>query len=194
MYLPYELFISLRYLKFHRKEKLLSAVSLIAILGITIGVMALLVTLSVMNGAHSIMQEKILSLSPNILILDRLRRGINNFPEIQQEGARFPAVVATSPFVYNQILLRAGGVTQGGVVKGIIPQEECKTSNLGKIMWKGNLEDLSAETLVKAGLTETTQPGIILGKELARNLGVDLNDEIALISPSGMLTPFGLLP
>jgi lipoprotein-releasing system permease protein len=178
----YELFISLRYLKARRKQVLVSVISLISILGIALGVTALLVTLSVMNGFKTDLTNKILGTYAHIIVIHQAGQGLTDYAAAKKQIDTTPHVVASSPFVYGQIMLKGGDNISGAVVKGVIPAEERLVSEIKNNIKEGSLESLN-------------QPkNIIIGRELARNLGVNLNEDIYLISPVSMISPFGLIP
>ncbi|MFH1239162.1 MAG: lipoprotein-releasing ABC transporter permease subunit [bacterium] len=178
----YELFISLRYLKARRKQVLVSVISLISILGIALGVTALLVTLSVMNGFKTDLTNKILGTYAHIIVINQTGQGLGDYAETKNKIENTPHILAASPFVYGQIMLKAGDNISGAVIKGIIPQEETRVTDIKNNISQGDLDTLKEPK------------NIVLGRELARNLGVNLNDDIYLISPVSVISPFGLIP
>ncbi len=178
----YELFISLRYLRAKRKQVLLSIITFISIGGVALGVTALLVTLSVMNGFKSDLTNKILGTYAHIVVLHQTGQGLSNYTGVQKEIENIPHIIASAPFVYGQIMLKAGDNVAGAVVKGINPEAESKITDLRRNITAGNLDTLNGSK------------SIILGSELARNLGVVLNEEVFLISPMGVVSAFGFIP
>lgn len=178
----YELFISLRYLRAKRKQVLISIITMISIAGIALGVTALLVTLSVMNGFKTDLTNKILGTYAHIIVISQTGQGLGDYAEAKKKIENSPHILASSPFVYGQIMLKAGDNISGAVVKGIIPIEEARVTDIKNNISQGTLETLS-------------QPKtIILGRELARNLAVNVNEDIFLISPVSVISPFGLIP
>ncbi|MBI5676440.1 MAG: lipoprotein-releasing ABC transporter permease subunit [Nitrospirae bacterium] len=183
--MPYQLFIALRYFKSKKRNSGISINTVISIGGVALGVMTLLVVLSVMGGFHEDLQEKILGVNAHIIVqnyggrlkdADAARANINNIK----------GVVASSPFIYGQVMLRHGDRAHGIVMKGINPDIETGTTDILKNLKKGKAENLNRK--------EDESPGIIIGSELARNLGLFIDDEIEMISPVGEVGPLGMLP
>ncbi|MFH1784493.1 MAG: lipoprotein-releasing ABC transporter permease subunit [bacterium] len=178
----YEFIISLRYLRAKRKQVLLSVITLISISGVALGVTALLVTLSVMNGFKTDLTNKILGTYAHITVLHQSGQGISDYKATQQKLEAVPRVVAAAPFVYGQIMLKSEVSIMGAVVKGIDPDGEARITELSSNITEGDI------SVVRS-------PGnIILGSELARNLGVGLGEDIFLISPMGVVSAFGIMP
>ncbi|MFH1283252.1 MAG: lipoprotein-releasing ABC transporter permease subunit [bacterium] len=179
----YKLFIAMRYIKSRKKGVFALLTTVIAISGVTLGVASLIITLSVMNGFKDDIQKKILGTQSELVLTSRTNKKIDiNNVIVRLE--RFPEVIAASPFVYGQGILKMGSANVGSVVKGILPDYENKTTRLSKQMEKGNLESLDAKG----------SKNIVLGFELAKNLGVDIGNEVVLVSPHAIATPFGNLP
>ncbi len=185
--MSYELFISLRYLIAKRKHVFVSLITIISIGGVALGVAALIVTLSVMNGFQNDLRSKILGMSAHIAVLDQKGEGISlsNLQQIKEKIKQEQQVVAVAPFVYGQIILKVGKEVSGSVIKGIDPSQETKVSDIAKKIEKGSLNSLSSDGSL---------PGIVLGEELARNLGVFVDEEVVLISPYSVVTPLGMMP
>ncbi len=183
----YELFIGLRYLIAKRKHIFVSLITVISIGGVALGVAALIVTLSVMNGFQNDLRSKILGMSAHIAVLDQKGEGISlsNLQQIKEKIKQEQEVVAVAPFVYGQIILKVGKEVSGSVIKGIDPSQETKVSDIAKKIEKGSLNSLSSNGPL---------PGIVLGEELARNLGVFVDEEVVLISPYSVVTPLGMMP
>ena len=186
MMLPYELFISLRYLKAKRKQTFISIITFISILGVMLGVMALIVVLAVMNGFEHELREKILGTNAHILLL-RYGGGIEDYFEVVNKVEKVPGVRAAAPFIYAQVMLSSKGGVAGAVLRGIDPSSEGKVSSLPQNIKEGSINSLSRSELGQL-------PGIILGRELAKNLGVFLDDPVTVISPLGDVSPLGMAP
>ncbi|MFH1258880.1 MAG: FtsX-like permease family protein [Elusimicrobiota bacterium] len=185
--MSFPFFIARRYLVSQRKQLFTLFTTVIAVGGIALGVASLIVTLSVMNGFHSDLKKKILGTNAHVLITHRFGGQLENYAAVQKKLAVFPEIAATSPFVYSQIILRSGQVSVGAVIKGIIPKEELLVTDLADKLKKGDWQSLAGD--------EALEPrGIVLGKELAKNLGAGLEDKVILVSPAVISTPFGLLP
>ena len=170
----WEILVVKRYLVARRKQIFTFFTTLVAIGGIGLGVAALIITLSIMNGFQGDIREKILGTQAHILILARGQGLFNSSKEILDKITNLSEVIAGSPFTYGQTLLHTGNRAQGAVVKGILPEEEKKVSNIFKQIEQGSWDKLNS-----------SEQNIILGKELARNLGVSLGERIFLISTPG---------
>ena len=184
--MPFELLIGLRYTRARNKaagrNQFISVISLISMLGISLGVAALIVVLSVMNGFQKELRARILGVASHVQISGAGNRLVNWEP-VLAGAQRHPQVVAAAPFVNEQGMLSAGAAVRGSVVRGILPDAENKVAEIGLHMVAGRLEDLRAGEF-----------GIVLGGELARALGVRRGDQVTLIAPQGLVTPAGLLP
>jgi lipoprotein-releasing system permease protein len=184
--LPYELFIGLRYLKAKRKQTFISIITFFSIIGIMLGVMALIVVLAVMDGFGHEIREKILGANAHI-VLSKYASGIRDYREVIKQVEEVPGVIAAAPFASAQVMLSGAGGVAGAVVRGIDPPLESKVSNLQKSIREGTIDSLNRGA-------DGRPPGIIIGKELAKTLGVFLGDTITAISPLGDITPVGMTP
>jgi lipoprotein-releasing system permease protein len=198
----YELFISWRYLKARRKQIFISVISLISITGVALGVAALVVTLSVMNGFRKDLREKIIGMSSHVVVLDQRNMGLEE-PKITQEKIKkIESVVAVAPFVYGQAILRNGDRTSGAVVKGIYPEETKKVASLLTNLKEGKLDYLefplkkrdSSQDKILPGNPTGDEKGIVMGAELAKNLNLSLGMNVLLISPMDVATELGMIP
>ena len=194
----YEWFISLRYLKAKRRQGFISLISIISVAGVAVGVMALIVVLAVMTGFTDSLREKILGINSHIVV-QRLGNGINNYQEITDAILQTDGVIAATPYTYSQTMLSVPDTSSGAVVRGIDPATAKNVLSLNSQLIRGSLidleEDLASDVDQKPDISQAIiLPGIILGKELARNLRVDINDKIRLFSPAGPLTPMGVIP
>ncbi|MBE9505144.1 MAG: ABC transporter permease, partial [Proteobacteria bacterium] len=186
MALPYEVFIGLRYLKAKRKQTFISIITFISIAGVAVGVMALIVVLSVMTGFHEDLRDKILGTNSHIVITSYGQR-MKNFEDVVSTVQKNKDVSAATPFIYSQVMLTSEKNVTGVVVRGIDPEREAKVTKVSSNMSQGSLADLlpSADNAV---------PGIVVGKELSRMLGVFYGEEINIVSPLGNMTPLGMVP
>ena len=183
----YEWFIGLRYLKAKRKQTFISIITFISIAGVTLGVLALIIVLAVMSGFEKTLKEKILGTQPHLILLKANQEGMDHYEEVLKEAEKVKGVVSAAPFIFNQVMLSSESNVSGVVIKGIDPDRVGKVTELSHNMKAGRLQDL------KEG-GESESPGIILGVELAKHLGVSLNDAIQVISPLGTMTPMGMMP
>ncbi len=187
MNLPFELSVGLRYTRAgrrgRRKDGFMSFISGISVASIAVGVMALIVVLSVMNGFQKEVRDRMLSVLSHAEVLS-LATPIDDWQKtlsaIKAEDNR---IVAGAPFVSGQGLLSTGRAVKGAMLRGIDPIAEPEVSDLGSSVILGSLQDL------KAG-----EFGIVLGRDLARGLGVTVGDKVTLIVPKGNMTPSGFVP
>ena len=193
----YEWFISLRYLKAKRRQGFISLISLISVAGVTVGVMALIVVLAVMTGFTDSLREKILGINSHIVV-QHIGRGITDYHKANSLVMQADGVMAATPYIYTQTMLSVPDASTGAVVRGIDPETAGNVLSLGSQLLEGSVSALSDETPQEAPETGRTLshslPGIIVGKELARSLRVGIGDNIRLFSPSGPLTPMGVIP
>lgn len=182
--LPYQLFIALRYLKSKKKHKGISVNTLISVGGVAVGVMALLVVLSVMSGFHEDLQKKILGVNAHMVIVS-YRGIISDYKDVNEGLKNDKDIIASAPFILGQVMVSYGKRAHGVYLRGINPEAEIKTTEIGKFMKEGNLAKLNAGD---------GKPGIILGKELAGSLGAFQGDVINILSPVGKIGPLGMLP
>lgn len=185
MNFPYQFFIALRYFKSKKKHRGISINTLISIAGVALGVMALIIVLSVMGGFHEDLQKKILGVNAHIVVLNYGGK-IKDHGLLREKINSIQGVKRSSPFVYGQVMLGFGDRAYGVVVRGIEPDIETGTTEIIKYIKEGSINNL------KKGYKGN--PGIIVGRELARNLGLFIGDEIRMISPAGDIGPLGMLP
>ena len=188
--MSYEHFIGLRYLKAKRKQTFVSLITIISIAGVMVGVTALIVVLAVMNGFKEDLREKILGVTSHVVI-SRFDGSISNYRKVEAEVEAVAEVTAAAPFIYAQVMISSRRAVSGAVLRGIEPETAAKVISLPKNLRDGSLEELGAEDQSGGG---GGAPGVILGNELARNLGVVRGEPVTVISPSGRLTPLGQVP
>ncbi len=188
--MSYELFIGLRYLKAKRKQTFVSLITIISIAGVMVGVTALIVVLAVMNGFKEDLREKILGVTSHVVI-SRFDGSISKYRKVAAEVEAVAGVTAAAPFIYAQVMTSSRRAVSGAVLRGIEPETAAKVISLPKNLSDGSLEELGAENQSGGG---GGAPGVILGNELARNLGVVRGEPVTVISPSGRLTPLGQVP
>lgn len=179
---PYELWIGLRYTRAKRRNHFISFISLVSMLGIALGVMALIVVMAVMNGFQHELRARILGVAAHMEISGPAGR-LENWPSLARQVAAHPGVLGSAPYVNAQGLLAMAGETRGALIRGVSPAHEPAVTDLAQRMRSGRLEDL--------------EPGafrILLGSELARALGAFPGDRVTLIAPQGVVTPAGMLP
>lgn len=187
MSLPFELLVALRYTRAgrrgRRKDGFMSFISGMSVASIALGVMALIIVLSVMNGFQKEVRDRMLSVLSHIEIVN-LAGPVDHWAERTAEiEKRSPEVIAGAPFVSGQALLSTGSTVRGAMVRGIDPAAEPKVSDLAQAVRLGRITDL------KPGKFQ-----IILGQDLARALGAMPGDKVTLIVPKGNMTPAGFVP
>ncbi|MGA2517376.1 MAG: lipoprotein-releasing ABC transporter permease subunit [Thermodesulfobacteriota bacterium] len=181
----YEWFIGLRYLKAKRKQTFISIITLISIIGFALGVWALIVVLAVMSGFEKTLKEKILGTQAHLVVLKANQEGMDQYEEVVKEVEQVKGIASATPFILSQVMLSSESNVFGVVLNGIDPDRVGKVIELARNMKAGRLQDLKAEG---------ESPGIILGVELAKRLGVSISDPIQVISPLGTMTPMGMMP
>ncbi len=179
---PYELFVGLRYTRAKRRNHFISIISVISMAGIALGVAALIVVLSVMNGFQKELRTRILGVASHVQI-SSLDGSLPDWPRVSQLARAHPRVQATAPYVSAQGLISNGQDVQGVMIRGIIPEEEERVAELGQHMKVGDLKDLRPGGF-----------GIVLGAELAQTLGARVGEKLVVIAPQGQVTPAGILP
>ena len=180
--LPYELFIGLRYTRAKRRNHFISFISLTSMLGIALGVAALITVLSVMNGFQNELRTRILGVASHVEISgpgDML----SDWQPVAALADADPRVAAAAPYVNVQGMLTYDGAVRGALIRGILPEREEQVAEFGSHMKSGTL------TSLKPG-----EFGIVLGSELARALAVIAGDKVTLIAPQGQVTPAGIVP
>ncbi len=186
--MAFEYFIGARYLRAKQKQSFISLITILSIAGVTVGVMALIVVIAVMAGFESDLKSRILGIESH-LVVRRQGEPIKDFQAVTSRVAAIPGVAAATPTVSDQIMLRSAGGISGAMVRGV----DIKTAG-------GVISVLTPEilgNLQKPALDNGSRfvpPGIILGKQLGRQLGVIAGDMVYIISPRGMLSPAGHIP
>ncbi|MCC6502951.1 MAG: lipoprotein-releasing ABC transporter permease subunit [Deltaproteobacteria bacterium] len=186
--MAYELFIGLRYLKAKRKQTFISVITFISILGITVGVTALIIVLSVMTGFEENLREKILGINANVVVTE-LGGPMRDYKDVTKTTLGVPGVVGATPFTYNQAMISAADGVIGAVIRGLDMETTGSVTVLPEKIKEGSIEGLSP----RLGEGQS-QAGIIIGRELARNIGVSLGDTVNVISPMGTMTAAGPVP
>ncbi len=182
----YEWFISFRYLRAKHKHGFISLISLISVAGITVGVIALIVVLAVYSGFTDGLRDQILGLNSHIVVY-QMGGKIHNYELARDRILTVEEVRGATPFLEAQTLLSGSSGGNGVILRGIDPVTAEGVVNLSQKMTEGSVDDLTREQ-------ESTIPNIILGKNLAANLRVSVGRKVRLISPSGPLTPMGIIP
>ena len=183
--LPFEVFLGLRYLRARGHRANLSLFVWIGIGGVFLGVSALIVVLAVMTGFQDGIRDRIIAANPHVLIMEAGGRGVANGSSLAERVAPIPGVVSASPFVLQQALFTSpGGGATGGLLRGVDTASPAIRDALAAQVRFGSLK----------ALLEGKEPALLLGRELARSLGVVPGDHVTVISPQGAMTAVGLVP
>lgn len=185
--MPFELLIGLRYLKAKRKSTFISIITFISTAGVTLGVMALIVVLAVMTGFERDLKDKILGTNAHLVVI-RSGAPMEEYRSVMGRLEKLPGVQAATPFIYNQVMLSTGRNVSGVVLRGIEPATDRLVTRLSRSVVQGGMEFLEPQP---GGPPE---PGIVIGRELARHLGLGVGDRVNVVSPTGTITPLGMLP
>jgi lipoprotein-releasing system permease protein len=185
MAVPFELQIALRYLLAKRKQAFISVISSISTLGVTVGVMAVIIALAIMTGLQQELRDRIVGANPHVYVWSRI--GIADYHKEVEKLRRVPHVVGAAPAVLGRALISAQNNREAIQIKGIDPALEPTVTDLKSAMLTGSID----------GLVSSNQdriPGVLLGKDLAASLGVTLGDSVLITTPEGILTPSGRVP
>jgi lipoprotein-releasing system permease protein len=181
----FEVFLAIRYLKAKRKQAFISVITVISVVGVMMGVTALIVVLSVMNGFREDLMGKILGVNSPLVVLS-YEGAFLDYDRIARETSTVEGVAATTPFIYSQVMVNSQGSVSGAVLRGIDTATAGKVIRIDSMIKRGSLQSLDS---LHDGL-----PAIILGKELSKMLAVQPADTVAVVSPMGKLTPVGRVP
>ena len=187
--MSFELFIAGRYLRARQKLRFISLITFLSVAGVTVGVMALIVVIAVMAGFESDLKKRILGVDPHI-VLERKDHQFTDYDRISRRLRSMEGVKSASPFIVTQTMLRSDAGISGSVVRGIDPDAAAQVI-------PGQDDTLLSVLRAKTGEGDSggePLPGIVLGRELARSLGVIEGDILYLISPRGMISPVGHMP
>ena len=212
----FELFVATRYLRAKRRQAFIGVITGISVAGVAAGVASLVVALAINNGFRQDLQNRLLGSTSHVNLLRMQSDGISNWRPLMDRLAKTPHVVATAPAIYEQVLISRGPRARGAVLKGMIPAYERKVSDLLDSVKIGSADALNEPSLEASkatgeggqtpranesltsleGIQErvAAMPPIILGKDMAENLGATVGSVVLVTSPQGELTPFGMVP
>ncbi len=182
----FALFVALRYLRAKRRQSVISIITVISVLGVAAGVCALIVALAINNGFRQDLEQRLLGATANINLIRKENDGIQNYDQLTDRLSRLPHVVAAAPALYEEVLISHQSRSAGIILKGVDARKEVRVGDLLRHLKKGTLESLNE-----------TFPGedpIIIGSQLANQLGAFVGDTVLVTSPQGTLTPFGIVP
>jgi len=184
MDLPFELFIAVRYLLARRKQAFISLISLISVLGVAVGVMALLIALSLMTGLQGELRDRLVGSTAHVYVFKAggLRDPDGDIKRLRE----IPDVIGAAPVLLGQGLIQSATQDSPIQVKGIVPALEPTVTNVGKSMQVGSLEALAPST--------DGPSGIVIGRDLADKLNVSVGEHVRIVTAQEKLTPFGIMP
>ena len=178
----YEFFVGLRYTRAKRNNHFISFISMTSMVGIALGVAALIVVLSVMNGFQKELRTRILGVASHLEITS-MSNTLGDWQSLANFTAKQPHVLATAPYISAQAMLSFDRGVQGAIVRGVLPDLEDEVADLGRQMKVGRLDAL-----------QPGEFGIVLGADLAQNLGAQVGDKVVVMAPQGQFTPTGVVP
>lgn len=209
----FELFIARRYLRAKRRQAFIGIITGISIIGVAAGVASLIVALAINNGFRQDLQQRLLGSTSHISLQRVADDGIKDWPALMDRLSKQPHVVAAAPAIFEQVLISRGPRARGAVLKGMIPRYERRVGDLLNSLTEGSaapleegststgenpqstrLENQSPDSLEAVGQRVAAMPPIVLGKEMADNLGAAVGSVVMVTSPQGELTPFGTVP
>ncbi|HEU5231689.1 MAG TPA: FtsX-like permease family protein [Terriglobales bacterium] len=198
--MTFELFIAARYLRAKRRQAVIGVVTVISIIGVAAGVASLIIALAINTGFRQDLQDRLLGSTAHIGLERAQADGIRNWRPLLEKVRHQPHVVAAAPALYEQVLVSRGARASGLLLKGIVPRYEVQVSDLLKAVSVGSADPLKAsESFVNGSgspteATASTYPPIVLGSDVADNIGATVGSVVLVTSPQNNLTPFGMVP
>lgn len=190
--MKFELFVALRYLKAKRKQTMVSVISGISVLGITAGVMALVVALALSTGFREDIQEKIVGATSHVNLLRLDSTPVRDFEAVLSRIARVPRITGSAPAIFNQVFISSTQRNQGAVLKGIDPERERQISDFFTHIVQGDPNCLDKPAPASDPDSPPPPENMIIGKEMAHAMGVKVGSTLKVVVPMGRLTPFGM--
>jgi lipoprotein-releasing system permease protein len=216
----FELFIASRYLRAKRRQAFIGIITGISIAGVAAGVASLVVALAINNGFRQDLQQRLLGSTSHISLQRIADDGIKDWPPLMERLSKQPHVVAAAPAIFEQVLISRGPRAHGAVLKGMIPKYERQVGDLLNSVTEGSADELDSDASARtaapaspsaradevsaptqspdslAGVQQrvAAMPPIVLGKDMADNLGATVGSPVTVVSPQGELTPFGTVP
>jgi lipoprotein-releasing system permease protein len=184
--LPFELFVALRYMLARRKQAFISLISAVSTLGVAVGVAALVLALALMTGLQGELRDRIVGSTAHVYVWRVGEGGISNYQKEAERMRTVPHVLGAAPAILGKALVTTGKGEAFITVKGIEPALEPQVTEIGRAMQSGRLSDLTA--------TGDGLDGIVIGRELATNLGAYVGDTVTVLTPQGTLSPMGMMP
>jgi lipoprotein-releasing system permease protein len=201
----FELYVAARYLKAKRRQAVVGIVTTISIAGVAAGVAALIIALAITNGMRRDLQDRLLGASAHVDLMRVESDGIRDWQPLLERMRRVPHVTAAAPGIYGQVLVSRGPRAGFALIKGIVPVQEQTVSNILDTITSGSAKDLDPEAANQVPSPDSSQgalqtpentpyPALVLGKDIAEQIGAEVGDSVLVTSPQGELTPLGLAP
>ncbi len=204
----FEIFVASRYLRAKRRQAFIGIITGISVAGVAAGVASLVVALAINNGFTQDLQQRLLGSTSHISLQRVADDGIRDWPPLLQRLSKEPHVIAAAPAIFEQVLISRGPRARGAVLKGMIPKYERHVGDLLDSIKEGSANDLeesatppppvadtqSPDSLAGVNQRIANMPPIVLGKDLADNIGATVGSQVLVTSPQGELTPFGMAP
>ena len=189
----FEFFIAARYLRAKRRQAVVGVITAISVIGVAAGVASLIIALAITNGMRRDLQERLLGSTSHVELMRVQADGIRNWRALLDRLRAVPHVVAAAPGLYGQVLLSRGARSGGALIEGVIPADQVKVGDLLQSVKEGSAAEL--EPLASAKIAgPAAVPPIVIGHELALDVGAKVGDTVLVTSPQGELTPLGLVP
>jgi len=194
----FELFVAARYLRAKRRQAVVGVVTAISVAGVAAGVAALILALAITNGMRRDLEDRLLGNSAHVDLMRVSSDGIRDWRPMVERLNHLPHVVANAPGLYGQVLVSRGPRAGFALIKGVIPAKEKTVSNLLDSITSGSAAELdpapAEATTAPADALNQPEPPLVLGKDLAEQIGAQVGDSVLVTSPQGELTPMGLVP
>jgi lipoprotein-releasing system permease protein len=188
----FELFIAARYLRAKRRQAVVGVITAISVIGVAAGVASLIIALAITNGMRRDLQDRLVGSTAHVMLMRVAGDGIRDWQPLLSRLRALPHVTAAAPGLWEQVLVSRGARSSGALIKGIVPADERTVSDLLKSMVAGSAGAL--EPVEQGSSQAATIPPIVIGRDMADTLGVQVGDTVQVISPQGEMTPFGLVP
>ena len=188
----FEFFIAARYLRAKRRQAVVGVITAISVIGVAAGVASLIIALAITNGMRRDLQERLVGSTSHVDLMRIAGDGIRNWRPLLERLRQMPHVTAAAPGLYGQVLISRGARSGGALIKGVIPTDEKTVGDLLQNMSSGSAKEL--EPLASGAVAVQELPPIVIGQDMADNLGAKVGDGVVVISPQGELTPLGPVP
>jgi lipoprotein-releasing system permease protein len=188
----FEFFIAARYLRAKRRQAVVGVITAISVIGVAAGVASLIIALAITNGMRRDLQERLVGSTSHVDLMRIAGDGIRDWRPLLEKLRLMPHVTAAAPGLYGQVLISRGARSGGAMIKGVIPRDEKTVGDLLQNMSSGSAKEL--EPLPGSAVAIQAVPPIVIGQDMADNLGAKVGDGVVVISPQGELTPLGPVP